>query len=355
MPSAVLIVPGSLETRTGGYEYDRRLVLGLRGLGWTIDVRELDASFPRPTSSALTHAADVLGGLPAGTLVMIDGLAFGAMPALAEREAHRLRIVGLVHSLLASEVGLDAASAAHFLDSERRALAAASQVVAAGAPLIDPLVAYGVDRQRLTVVEPGTDPAPVARGSGDPNIVHLVTVATLNPGKGHDVLLNALAVIPARNWRLTCAGSTTRYPATTARLRAILSETGVSDRVTLAGELDRDGVADLYDRADLFVLPTLQETHPLSVMEALARGLPVISTTTGAIPYLVGDAAGVLVPTGDVAALATTLNDVVRNPERRAALARGARTARERLPTWNTTAQQMAAVLASLSKTATEA
>lgn len=345
MPAAVLIVPGALETRTGGYEYDRRVADGLRRLGWTIDIRELDPGFPRPSATALSHADHLLAELPAGSIVMIDGLAFGAMPEQAEREANRLSVIPILHSLLATDVGLDEESAAQFAASERRAYASAAHVVVVGASLIDPLADYGIDRRRITVVEPGTDPAPLARGSGDPSMVHMITVATLNPGKGHGALFNALAMVPSRNWRLTCAGSTTRYSETTTRLRAILTDRKLADRVTLTGELDRAALADLYDRADLFVLPTFRETYPLSVMEALARGLPVISTTVGAIPHLVGDNAGVLVPPGDAAALANALDAVLRDPDRRAQLARGAQAVRDRLPTWDVTAQAMASVL----------
>ena len=59
---------------------------------------------------------------------------------------------------------------------------------------------------------------------------------------------------------------------------------GLEDRVSLAGDLDAAALAALYDRADLFVLPTLYEGYGMAVAEALARGLPVVSTATGAIP-----------------------------------------------------------------------
>jgi len=51
--SLVFVVPGRIETRTGGYEYDRRMIAGLRARGWSVDVRELDGSFPHPTPAAL--------------------------------------------------------------------------------------------------------------------------------------------------------------------------------------------------------------------------------------------------------------------------------------------------------------
>jgi len=345
MPTAAFLVPGSIATRTGGYQYDRRMVDGLRVLGWSVDVRELDASFPRPTADALRQADRVLAEIPNGTIVLIDGLAFGAMPEQAERECARLTIVPVIHSLLAADVGLDRSSAAALEASERRALASASFVVVAGPALIDPLARYGIARNRIRVVEPGTDPAPLARGSGQPDTCHMVCVATLNPGKGHELLFHALATLPLSNWRLTCAGSTTRCPATAERLRSILDSTGLADRVVLAGELDASAVAELYDHADLFVLPTLTETHPLAVAEALARGLPIVSTTTGAIPDLVGADAGLLVAPGDREALGEALATVLRDPELRKRLAAGARVVRQRLPTWQAAAANMATVL----------
>ena len=154
--------------------------------------------------------------------------------------------------------------------------------------------------------------------------MQLLSVATLNPGKGHEILFRALATVPHRNWRLTCVGSLERHPPTVERLRARLREDGLTDQVSLVGERDAAGLDAFYDRADLFVLATLHETYGMAVAEALARGLPVISTTTGAIAELVGDDAGLLVPPGDVEALAGALSRVLGDARVREQLA-GAR------------------------------
>ena len=130
-------------------------------------------------------------------------------------------------------------------------------------------------------------PQPLAI-SPQPLEVALLCVATLIPRKGHDLLFRALASIPHRNWRLICAGSTERDPATVERLRAQLEADGIDDRVELVGDLDAARLAVQYDRADVFVLPTLHEGYGMAVAEALARGLPVVSTATGAIKELVG-------------------------------------------------------------------
>ena len=116
----------------------------------------------------------------------------------------------------------------------------------------------------------------------------------------------------------------------------------MADRVTLRGELDDTELAAAYDRADLFVLATLRETYGMAVAEALAHGLPVVSTTTGAIPDLVGDRAGILVPPGDETALAAALARVMGDAGLRDRLAEGALRVRDRLPTWDEAAKTMA-------------
>src|SRR5437763_16933695 len=177
MPSLVLIVPGSLDSLTGGYAYDRRMIAGLRARGWSVAVRELEGSVPHPTTAARDRAAGVLASIADGSAVLIDGLALGTLPAEVEREASRLRLLGLVHHPLAAETGIDAAAAAALHASEQRALAAARLVVVTSHATAQTLTTmYGVERQRLVVVEPGTDRAPLATGSRG-GVLQLLCVA----------------------------------------------------------------------------------------------------------------------------------------------------------------------------------
>jgi glycosyltransferase involved in cell wall biosynthesis len=346
MPLAFFLVPGHLDSRTGGYEYDRRMIGGLRARGWGVEVRELHDSFPRPMPAALDHAARVLAAIPDEATVVIDGLACGAMPAEVEHEASRLRLVALVHMPLAAEIGIDRDTANRLETTERRALAAARAVIVTGKMTVGALAGYGVKRDRIVVVEPGTDRTPLARGSGGPTI-ELLSVATLNAGKGHEFLFRALATIPTRNWHLTCAGSPDRDPSTVARLRAQLHADGLEDHVTLAGELSETALSACYDRADLFVSASLSETYGMAVAEALARGLAIVSTDVGAIPDLVGgdQPAGLLVPPGDAQALAGALAPVLADAVLRHRLASAARLRRESLPTWEEASSKMAAAL----------
>ncbi len=347
MPSAVFVVPGSIDARTGGSIYDRRMVDGLARCGWDIAVVELEGGFPQPGAADLGRAAATLAAIAAGTLVIVDGLALSALPDVVEHEAARLRIVALIHLPLAADVGFDTVTRARLAKAEQRALAASSLVVVTGTTTVGLLEQYELPRDRVVVVEPGTDLAPLARGSRGPE-VHLLCVATINSGKGHDVLLSALAAVASRDWRLTCAGSLTRDRAAVDRVRVLAGQLGLEDRVALTGELDAAALAGCYDATDVFVLATRRETYGMAVAEALARGLPVVSTTTGAIPDLVGHDAGILVQPGEVATLAEALSRVIGDAELRARLATGARRVRDRLPDWDYAAARMGAALQSL-------
>jgi glycosyltransferase involved in cell wall biosynthesis len=174
--------------------------------------------------------------------------------------------------------------------------------------------------------------------------VELLAVASLTPRKGYDVLFQALATLTHFSWHLTCAGTGDLHPPTAEALSRQVRESGLADRVTFVGELKDEPLAIVYDRADVFVLPTRHEGYGMAVAEAVARGIPVIGTPTGAIPDLVDDTSGVIVPIDDVSALAIALERVM-NDEARARLADGAARRRATLPTWEDAVGLMADAL----------
>jgi glycosyltransferase involved in cell wall biosynthesis len=326
------LIPGKLQTATGGYGYDRRIIEGLRELGWAVAVHELDPSFPRPSAAALDHARTVLANIGDGALVLIDGLALGAMPDVIKPHTTRLLLVALVHHPLAAETGAEPAISLELEQSERQALQLVRHVIVTSRATKEALVHYRMTSERVSVVEPGTDPAPLARrGVG---CVNLLCVAAVIPRKGHDVLIAALAALRTLRWRLTCVGSVTHSPGTVTRLRAQLNRTGLTQRVTLVGEVPATVLKGLFLESDLFVLATRHEGYGMAVAEALAYGLPVVTTRTGAIPDLVGSKAGVLVPPDNVGLLRAALARVLNQPTLRASLATGAVVARRRLSRW---------------------
>jgi len=342
MPSIALVAPGPLDARTGGYIYNRRMTQELRRQGWVVNTIQLDTSFPCPTAAALHAAARALADIPDDTITLVDSLALGAMPEVITREAPRLTIVALVHQPLVAAVGFDPDTHARLEAGERRALDATALVVATGRAALPFIARYGVSPDHVVVVEPGTDRPDVVGPISKRDSIELLCVATVNQGKGHETLLEALALLRDLPWRLTCAGSLSRDPVTAQRVCETIARLRLEDRVSLVGEVDGQGLDACYARADVFVLATQQETYGMAVAEAVAHGLPVVATMAGAIPELVGDEAGLLVPVGDTNALARSLALVLTDADLRVRLAEGARLRRNRLPTWDEACHRMA-------------
>ena len=335
-------VPGDLATPTGGYAYDRSIIAELQRMGWRIDVVDVGGDFPRPSLPTLDAARAVLAAVAPGMPIVIDGLAFGAMPEIAAELAETHRLIALVHHPLALETGLSGAEADRFRRCERAALAAASCVIVtspATARLLE--AGYGVAREKVTVVLPGNEPRPAAHGSHD-GTVALLAVGSLVPRKGYDVLIAALAELKDLSWRLVVAGDRTRDPATARQLDADIRRLGLGDRIDVLGAVTEQRLVDLYAQADAFVLASRFEGYGMAFAEAIAYGLPVIGTDAGAISDTVPHGAGLLVPPDDVPTLVRALWKVIAFPEERARLAAAARAAAARLPTWRQSAAQFA-------------
>ena len=341
--SAVFAVPGDLATPTGGYVYDRRIVAELAALAWHIEVLDLGDDFPHAAADRRAAAGARLAALPRGRPIVIDGLAFGALPEAAEAMHASHSVVALVHHPLALEAGLSAADAARLRASERAALAAARHVVTTSAATARLLAAdYSVPSERLSVVEPGTDRVVLGPRRHD-GALALLAVGAVIPRKGYDVLVAALARLRHLSWRLVIAGDCERSAETFQRLEADIAHLGLTDRITLLGAVAPDELALLYAASDLFVLPSRFEGYGMAYAEAIAHGLPVVGTTAGAVPQTVPGDAGVLLPPDDIDALAATLQRLMESPDERERLAAGARAAA--FPSWREQGARFARVL----------
>lgn len=186
------------------------------------------------------------------------------------------------------------------------------------------LLYHGLDLARFPAPGPrsardGTDPADPAR---------FVTIGRAVAKKGFDDLLEALARLPAAlHWRLTHIGGGEKLKALQAQARTL----GLDDRIVWAGPKAQDEVIAALRTADVFVLPSKEagdgdrDGLPNVVMEAASQGLPIVATDFAGIPEFVRDGAeGLLVPPGDVAALAAALGELAGAPGKRAALGEAA-------------------------------
>lgn len=330
------VVPGPLEQRTGGYLYDARMVHGLRARGWTVHVHNLDGVFPHADAVARRSVDQTLTALDDGALVVFDGLGMGGLPGPIHAHGARLRIVSLVHHPLADETGLSDEERRAFTESERDALAPCRGVIVTSGYTAHRLRDFGVEPERCRAVPPGTEPAPLAAGPPGVSPPVLLCVATVTPRKGHDVLVDALERVRELPWRCVCAGSLERDPSFAARVLESVSRAGLGGRIDFVGEHGPEALERLYHESSVFVLASHYEGYGMALAEALARGLPVVSTRGGAIPYTVPADAGILVPPDDSAALAGALRTILQpdDTSRRNSLAAAARLHAGSLPDW---------------------
>lgn len=316
-----LIVPAPFSAISGGYLYDRRMVDGLRALGHAVEVIELAGRHPLPDDVAEAAARAALG---TDAVPVIDGLGLPAFAPDAVRGA-----IGLIHHPTALETGQDAEA---LRLRERALFPAMARLIATSRHTAERLIAeFGVSPDRVGVVEPGTEPAPRAVGGGAQ--VHILSVGTLVPRKGHDVLLRALSRLTDLDWALTIVGEP-RDPVHAHGLAALAVELGIAQRVTFAGGLDDAALEAAYARSDIFALATHWEGYGMAAAEALARGLPCAITAGGAIADVVPRAACVLAQPGDHASLSRALRRVIFDPALRTQMANAAWAAGQALPRW---------------------
>ncbi|MGB3762664.1 MAG: exopolysaccharide biosynthesis GT4 family glycosyltransferase EpsE [Ornithinimicrobium sp.] len=180
-----------------------------------------------------------------------------------------------------------------------------------------PTVWMGVDTDRFR---------PLAGSARQQGPSRVITVARLNPNKGHRFALAAIrdlidGGIPAE-YHIVGSGD---YRA---EIQSLVEELGLAGVVTMTGALGEEGVRDLLLQSDIFVLPSfgLGEAAPVSVMEAMACGLPVVSTVIGGTPDMIEDGQdGMLVPQKDVAGLVESLRTLACDAPMRSRIGERAR------------------------------
>jgi glycosyltransferase involved in cell wall biosynthesis len=196
------------------------------------------------------------------------------------------------------------------------------------------IVELGVDTNRARVVKPGTDPADPASGPGPGAPPRLLCVGTVTPRKGQDLLVQALVSLREEEWDCVCVGSVERDAAFAESVIGAVRSAGLEERIRFTGEVTPERLDEEWRAASVFVSPSWYEGYGMALTEAVARGLPIITTRGGAIPETVPEAVAIRIETGDVDALTTAISTLVRDPEARAERAAAARHLAASLPRW---------------------
>jgi glycosyltransferase involved in cell wall biosynthesis len=269
------------------------------------------------------------------------------------RAATDVKMVGLVHAFYFPYRRSWMKNVVDRLVS-RAFLAPMDLIVTGGEACARELRGLGVDPTKIRVVYPALraefrDCVPLGDETRRPHRpVRILCIGRSHKVKGLEVLLDAVATVRERvPMSLTIVGDMSQDAAYYQTLLARIREYGIERIVEFTGRIEGlNRLIAIYRSADIFVLPSLWETSPVCVLEAMCLALPVVATNVGGIPDYLGDA-GLLVPAGDPAALsaailALTFDDSMR---RRASVKSLERSDLFRSRTWGDVAREYAEIL----------
>ncbi len=336
-----IVIPGRLDTPTGGFVYDRHMIAGLQAGGRCAGVHLLAGSFPNASAETIAAAATQLAALPTAAWVIVDGLALTPLAPCFRQASGRLRLIALIHHPLCDEPGQRKEDAQRLFRQECRALAAVDGVIVTSQTTRARLADFGLAPERIQVVIPGAiaqRPLPRRRRRRTAP-TEILSVGSLIPRKGQDILLEALARRRRSRWHLTLVGPA-RDRRFARRLRLRARALRLLRRITFSGTLAPHRLRRCYSAADLFVLSSRHEGFGIVLAEALAHGLPIVATRAGAIPEVLPGNLAILVPPDDARALGRALAVLLAHRASRMQAARRTRGAAERPRRWSDAAHE---------------
>jgi glycosyltransferase involved in cell wall biosynthesis len=226
---------------------------------------------------------------------------------------------------------------------EQRALRRAAAALVCSKTVLELLRAKGFNKP-VSIVPFGVDPEAFSqrrtlpRDSNETPTIGFV--GRMLPGKGLNVLADALAQLGSEKWKVLLVGDGPERKS----FEEALAARGLLDRAQFTGAISYDSVPNLYQQMDMLVLPTqttarIREQFGRVLVEAMASGLPVIGSTCGAIPEVIDDA-GLITPEGDPVALAGALRRLLLDPALREQLVRAGRRRVAQHYTWERVADK---------------
>ncbi len=339
-----LMIYRELDQVSGGYLYDRKMVEILRKRGARVEIISLPAG-----SYALHLTENIFGVLPRvlqklrPDVLIQDELCH---PSLFHcngtlKKTLNCPVISIVHHLLSSEFRPAWRNNLYRL-VEKRYLATVDGFIFNSETTRGVILnLLGMDGPSVVAhpggdhLNPDIDDPRIVERCGGTGPLKILFVGNVIPRKGLHELIGALGSLPRRTWRLTVAGNFTDDTGYADRIRNLIARAGLSEQVALLGTVSDEKLAALLKDHHCLAVPSFYEGFGIVYLEAMAFGLPVIATTSGAVPEVVADGReGFLVPPGDKVALADRVGLLIRDRNLLVAMSLAARKRYARHPSW---------------------
>jgi glycosyltransferase involved in cell wall biosynthesis len=348
-----LLIYGDINTQSGGYLYDRKLVAGLQQQGDTVELISLPH---RAYVHQLCSQADLDSLIRPGLDVMIqDELVHPSVCRINRLLKQRtdIPLVGLVHLFSAFARQPVYRGWLHRRAEQRYIRSVDGLILNSRNTLHQACELVGeVNLPAHVVAVPAGDNFTVNGHSSDPTAIgplRLLYAGNVIRQKGLHILLQALAHLPRTDYTLTVAGRLDMEPGYVNAIRRQIRQLQLGSQVTLTGPLHSAQLAATYQAHQLFVLPSVNEAYGIVYVEAQQFGLPVIGTTAGGAAEIIRSGYnGYLIQPDDSAALARLLASVHADRKTLEILGKNARAAYLQHPTWEDTCRTIRAFLIEL-------
>jgi glycosyltransferase involved in cell wall biosynthesis len=334
-----LIIYGSLDTVSGGYLYDRKLVEYLRSQGDTVEIISL------PWRNYILHLTDNLWfRLPKNLDVLIQDELNHPSLIFANRGKHPSPVISLVHHLRCSELRPKWQNTFYRL-IETEYLKSVDGFIFNSKTTQN--VVHGIigNTKPNILAYPPTDRfgGPISeeevRNRARTNPLRILFLGNVIERKGLHTLLRAVSVQSSAFW-VDVVGSLASEPKYTKQIQKIIEQNNLSSFIFLHGSLDKELLVEKLKQAHVLVVPSSYEGYGIVYLEGMGFGLPALGTTAGAAGEIIEDGqTGYLIEPNDSAALYAKLKLLAEDRELLTRLALNARKRYLGQPSWRTTAQ----------------
>jgi glycosyltransferase involved in cell wall biosynthesis len=353
-----LLIYDSLETLSGGYLYDRRLVEHLQSKGDTVEIVSLPwRNYPRHlgdnlSGSLYTH----LKGLPVDLLLQ-DELNHPSLFWLNRRLHYHVSypIIAIVHHLRGSETH-PTPTRNLYRWVERRYLDTVDGFVY-NSQATRQTVERTISRKSLgVVVHPGRDRldpkisnSQLMQRAHDPGPLRLLFLGNVIPRKGLLFLLKALNQLPKNTWQLEVVGSLQVDPTYVRKVRRYIEKQALSDNIKLSGRLAAKELKEQMTQSQILAIPSSYEGFGIAYLEGMGYGLPAIASTAGGAGEIINHGQnGFLVKPGDYSTISRLINELNHDRDRLGKMSQAAQQRYLNHPTWEQSGVQLESFLTSM-------
>ena len=345
-----LVIYGSLDTLSGGYLYDRKLVEYLRGQGDSVDVISL------PWRNYAAHLTDNLRfKLPENLDILIQDELNHPSLILANQGKHPYPMISLVHHLRCSELRPKWQNAFYRV-IEKKYLNSVDGFIFNSKTTERVVNGFIEERKPSVIGYPPTDRFGAAisekeiieRAQSDP--LRILFVGNVIYRKGLHTLLKAVSQQPAA-YQIDVVGSLTSEPGYAKRIQDFVQANGLSSHVTFHSSLDKEPLIENFKQAHILVVPSSYEGFGIVYLEGMGFGLPAIGTTAGAAGEIIEhEKTGYLIEPDDSKSLTKILKSLAEDRDLLTRLSLNAKERYLRQPSWTETANNIRDFLSSFAQ-----